>query len=247
MAPAGLLVWLCVLGSCSPVPNLEPHIAHFEIGELINQANLIVVGVVESDRVVRIFPETKDSIGLELRLARVGVEGVIEGQFRGDRLSFYYYYAPGGWNGPPPNTLTLGERDIFYLVKDGEVWRPPNDAYFSHTRLVSGKHSISLAKSKDQVREAIARLLLVPGEGTDLDAFLASLPRITGTAMGLVENTEVSRILQSLLANPSPEIRGRVCVVLADFPLNEKSCLAEVIRDVHALPEDRKRAQELMH
>ena len=56
----------------------------------------------------------------------------------------------------------------------------------------------------------------------------------------------VSQLLRTLLANPRPEIRGRACVVLAEFPLEEKGCLQTIVNGTQVLPEDRKRAQELM-
>lgn len=250
VARISLVVTLCGVASCSPVPNvpnLTPHVSYVEIREQIKQATLIVVGIVESEHVVRkVDNGRKDSGPFELRAVRIRLEGVVEGQFNNDRLTFYYYQVTGAWDGPEPNMVTPKERGVFYLVKDGGIWRAPTDAYSSHTRLVTGKHTISPALNKDQVYETVARLLLLPGQGTDLNGFLHSLHRNEAMASDLVGKTEVSQILQSLLTNPRPEIRGRACITLAEFPLNEKGCLSEVVRDVHSLPEDRRRAQELM-
>jgi hypothetical protein len=242
------LATLCGLASCSRVPSLTPHVSYVEIRHQIEQASLIVVGVVQSEHVVRTVDSgPKQDLGrLELRAVRLQVEGVLEGQFDGDHLTFYYYQVTAAWDGPEPNMITPGERGIFYLVKDGEIWRATTDAYASHTRLVTGKHSISLATSKDEVRKTIARLLLLPAEGTDLNGFLGSLHRDSALAMALVSKMEVSQMLQILLRNPNADIRGRACIALAEYPLKERSCLPDVIHDVRARPEDRKRAEELM-
>jgi hypothetical protein len=61
-----------------------------------------------------------------------------------------------------------------------------------------------------------------------------------------VPQTEVIRTLQDALKNSDAAIRGRACLLLAEFPLNQKGCVAEVAHDAQALPEDRKRAEELL-
>ena len=99
---------------------------------------------------------------------------------------------------------------------------------------------------KEQVREIISELLLLPGDGIDLNGFLGSLRRNEARAMALVGKTRVSHLLRPLLTNPRPEVRGRACIVLAEFPLQEKGCLQTIVNDTQVLPEDRKRAQELM-
>ena len=53
-------------------------------------------------------------------------------------------------------------------------------------------------------------------------------------------------MLQGFLTNPKAEIRGRACITLAEFPLNEKGCLPEILKDTGTLPKDRKRAEELI-
>ena len=52
--------------------------------------------------------------------------------------------------------------------------------------------------------------------------------------------------MERVRGSKNGEIRGRACITLAEFPLNERGCLAEVVKDIQALPEDRKRAEELM-
>src|SRR5690348_13193077 len=99
VAWSSLMTMLCGFASCSPVPNLTPRVAYIEIREQIKQATLIVVGVVESEHVVRTIASgpKEDSSPLELRTVRIRVEGVLEGQFNGERLTFYYYQVTGAW------------------------------------------------------------------------------------------------------------------------------------------------------
>jgi len=225
-------------------------VAYVEIPEQINQATLIVVGTVEDQRLVRTIADgAKRESALQLLAVRVRLEGVLEGSL--DKkyekpLTFYYYQTTGAWDGPAPNIITPGERGIFYLVEDGGVLRATTDAYASHTRLETGRHTVSPVTGKNQARESIGRLILLPGEGPDLAGYVASLGRNESLALALVGKSQVRQMLQDLLRNPSPAVRVRACITLAEFPLNERGCLAEVIRDVQTPSEDRKRAEELL-
>lgn len=233
--------------SCAHAPNLDPHVSYLEISEQIKKAQLIIVGVVENESNVRrlISGTHLETTPLELREVRIRVEGSLEGNLSRPDLSFYYYRVMGAWDGAEPNLLGVGERSIFYLVRDAGIWRSTTDGYLSHTRLLTGDHSNSPVIDNVPVQQTIARLLLVPSKGAELDGFLGSLRRTSALAMGLVGRAEVSHLLRDLLMNPSPEVRGHACIALAEFPLNEKGCLTKVVQDIHALPEDRKRAQEL--
>src|SRR5260370_38232648 len=125
-----LAVMLCGVAWCSPlpnVPNLTPHVSYVEMREQISQATLIIVGIVESEHVVRMVDSgPKDSDALELHKVRIRLEGVVEGQVNDERLTFYYYQVTGAWDGPEPNMITPKERGIFYLVQDSVVWRAPS-------------------------------------------------------------------------------------------------------------------------
>ena len=241
----GLLALILGLPSCTPVPNLEPKVEYVEIAKQINQASLIVVGIVKHEKVVR---AAKDPNSLELRQVTVLIEATLEGLFKEKQLTFYYFGEIGGWDGPPPNFITPGARCIFYLVKDGTVWRATTDAYLSHTRIFTGRHNIPNAGDKDQVRQTIARLMLLPGEGADLEGYPGgSVYQNKALAMRLVGKVDVSKLLRSLLENPNPTIRGRACIMLAQFPLNELSCLDQLLLDPQTSPTDRKDAEKLMH
>lgn len=248
------VVLLCFVGStglavsCSRAPKLDPHVSRLELEEQIKQATLIVVGVAEDERALPTAASElkEESMPLQLRAVSIRVEGVLKGRFDGKRLTFYYYQTTGAWDGPPINILSPEERGLFYLVNDGGLLRATNDVYLSHTRLVTGKHKVSPVTDTNQIHAAIARLLLVPGTGAEVAENLASWRRSEAVALDLVPQTQVIRIIQDALTNSDRAIRGRACLLLAEFPLNQKDCLPEVVHDAQVLPEDRKRAEELM-
>ncbi len=236
-----------LIGSCSHVPKLIPHVARTELKEQIRKATLVVVGHAESERAVRtLVSEPKEgSMPLQLRAVRIAVEGVLEGHFGSEQLTFYYYQTTGAWDGPPINIVGPG-RSIFYLVNDQGVLRATTDVYLSHTRLVTGKHNVLSVSGKEQVLSAIGRLLLEPGEGLKLEGSLNSWSHSVAVALSLIPQTQVVQILQKYLQSPNHEARGRVCILLAEFPLNEKGCLSGIISDPQILPEDRRLAQKLV-
>ena len=84
----GLLALILVPASCTPIPDLEPKVEYVEIAKQINQASLIVVGIVEREKVVR---AAKDPNSLELRQVTVLVEATLEGLFKEKQLTFYYF------------------------------------------------------------------------------------------------------------------------------------------------------------
>ena len=244
MRNLSIVAWSLASLSCSPsASKLAPYLQHLSVVERIERASLIVVGVVESERSMEWGWKTPD---VERRRVRIHVEGVVKGQFEGSQLDFEYYGLTGGWNGPSPNLLWSGKRALFYLVRDGPTFRATNDAYSSNTEIVTGKHDVRSSPSSAGVREAIARLFLVPGEGMDMEYYINSLYVERARALDVVSEAEVAGLMQVLLEHPNGRIRGRACILLAAPPLSRVSCLTRLIKDLGAAPEDRRLANEMM-
>jgi len=248
-ANAGLYLSLfLVSGSCTPALDLVPHPHPLSTIDRIARSSLIVVGVVQSEASAAWVHRKNNGSGMPLELRRVSlrVEGVIKGRYDGSRLQFVYFCATGPWDGPAPNLLAPGERAIFYLLSDGNILRATNDAYSSHTEIVTGKHRIQPAARDQEVREMIVRLLLLPGEDLDTNRYVASLYVEMAQALDLTDKLQVAYIFRTLLNNQSAPIRARACVLLAEPPLNQRDCLQDLVRDSKAPEVDRKRAQHLI-
>lgn len=185
-------------------------------------------------------------MSLELRRVTIRVEGLFKGKFDKTELSFLYYRSIGAWNGLPPNLLYVGERAVFYLVKDGGTLRATNDAYLSHTEVVTGKHSIQAVVDNEAVRGLIARVLLLPGEGLDIGGYLASLRVERAISLDVTSHSETVALLRILLGSSSGQVRARSCILLAEPPLHEQDCLPDVVRESGAALEDRQRAIEML-
>ena len=234
---------IAALTSCSPLPHLEVHPSQISIPEQIDRAKLIVMGVIEDDSPIRIY-KRENSV---LCAMRIRVEGVLEGQYNKEELTFYYYMPAGPYSSPPLNMPnTPGDRGVFYLVSEKGVLRATTDWYLSHTLLQTGRHDISPAINKAEIREKVASLLLVPGDEADYDGFLYRIDDNVFLALELVPHTRVIEILQSLVRHPDPEVRGKACLILAKPLFNENGCLPGLVNDTQAMIEDRRRAEELM-
>jgi len=241
------LLLILLLTGCSAAAELVPRPGRLEIVERINRADLVVVGVVEAEQTVRAGHrnETSESMPLQLMKVNIRVEGLIKGSYSAEQLAFLYFRATGAWDGPAPNLLAPGERDIFYLIREGDLLRATNDVYSSHTEVVTGRHNVQPEVSDARVRETITRLLLLPGDGLDVTRYVASLYIEASNAIDIVGKSRTADILRSLLRNSDSRIRGRACILLAEPPLNERGCLENLLRDAQISSEDRERATAL--
>ncbi len=237
-----LLTMVCVQTSCSRIPNLEVNFGNFiPLKEHIKKADLIVVGTLVAEHLVRIFGPQDNSY--ELREVSVSVEGVLRGNLSETHLSYYYYMPIGGWNGPAFNISTPGERAIFYLMNDTGVWRAVTDGYQSHIPIHTGKHEISAA-SRSKLNETIARLLLSPPEGGDLSEYLVHFGESCTSAFQLTGESETARVLQILRTHNYRNIRDLACIQLAAF--GERDCLAEALKNDQLPNEDRSLGEEYL-
>ena len=213
--------------SCTPAPTMILNRRRLSIGERIERASLVMIGVVASEtRVIERGIKSDDS--LELRRVNVDVESVLKGKLEDAQLSFVYFFETGSWTGHAPNLLVLGERCLFYLLRDGTVWRATNDVYSSHTEIATGRHRVNAVKSDEAVRQLVARVLIEPGDITNLKQYLDSLAVGAAQAFELIGAPATAEILGTLLENPNAQIRGRACALLAEPPFGNRDCLSSV-------------------
>ena len=208
--------------ACSPVASPIPLPEHLSIRERIDHADLIVVGILGSEAIIGPSRHDQD---LELRRVDVSVEGVIKGKVDGHRLSYLYYASLGSHTGHPHNLVYPGQRAIVYLRTEGTSLRATNDVYVSHTNLVTGRHNIHTVTDDEAAREQIVRLLLLPGKGADVSAYLSALDRITEAASGIVGDARTAEYLRRLLQFPDVRIQSRACILLSQPPLSDTRCL----------------------
>ena len=233
---------LCVLTSCSRVPNLEVNFGNFiPLKEHIKEADLIVVGTLATESLVRIIGP-KDG-GYELREVRVNLEAILKGNINEKHLSYYYYMPMGGWNGPAFNISTPGERAIFYLKNDANVWRAVTDGYQSHTPIYTGKHEISVV-SRSNLNKTIAQLLLSPSGDADLSEYIIHFRESCTEAFQLIGEYEEARVLQTLRHHHNRKIRDLACIHLAAF--GERDCLAGALTNDQLSKEDRRLGEEYL-
>ena len=241
---AALLVCGLFGAGCSGTPKLVPHPSRLELTDMIDRAELIVIGVVDGGSEAG---PVVTSDGMPMRLCRVSVqvENVLKGNAPLGELRFFFYNAEGAWDGPSFNVIEPRERAIFFLVRDGSVLRATNDVYLSHATVRAGRHP-GLPRSATPLKQTIAEALLIPGPGTETERYRGFLHSAKALSLGLVGRGETVALLESLLKNRNAQFRGGACIALAEFPIGERQCLPALIGDSEALPQDRVRAEELM-
>jgi hypothetical protein len=238
-----VLLFCTVIGaSCDTAPKLVPRPARLEFTEMIDKAELVVIGVVEGGSTVgRVVSQR----GLRLQLCRVKVriEKTLKGTEPSPQIVLFFYEAAGAWDGPAPSIISEHERAIFFLVHDGGVLRATNDMYLSHITVRTGRHP-ELPWPGVSLRQTIAKVLLTLGQEADIDRYTATLHSVKALAISLVGTRDTVALLQGLLGNADARVRSQACITLAEFPLEKKDCLPKLINDPEAPVEQRRQANE---
>jgi hypothetical protein len=170
---------------------------------LIAEAPYIVIGTIASNAMIghEVLPNTKSASSpqseaihrfripydrLQLFRVKVNVENVLRGTTKDQDVEIYYYTYVGPIGGPLGFGMRgyggrweIGDREIFYFKKIGNVFRMFCDFYDSCvTPVFSGAHPGFTIDSTRPPAESIVDLLLTRGEGgTDEGMVKAVLSR----------------------------------------------------------------------
>lgn len=239
-----LIIFLAAIDGCGATPRLTPEPVRLTVAEQVAKATVVVVGIAcDESRVGPVID--RDGFPISLRKVNVRVESVLAGVAPPGRLDFYYYAPEGAWDGLPFNIIGKEERSVYLLVTDGKVLRAVTDVYPSHIVVSTGRHP-GLPSSRSSLRETIAELLVLPGQGLNADSYGRSLHDGVYQAQALVGREESARLLRSVLSNSDIRLRGKACIALAEF-LDDKECASILMNDPDALPGDRQKAMRLSH
>ncbi len=206
--------------ACSRPPQLVPSVRQMGTQEFVRQASDIVIAQVTSIRATKHLaaePDERKSLD-RLVQADVVVENVLKGDVQGKDLTFYYYFPAYGFSLPSVNLLGPGERVIFFLKRDQNVYRSVNDVYASCIHLVTGSHP-GLSTGPDKpVEQAIAEACLLPGSKRDLDRQhwpyeIAHAARVAGHLIGPRKTID---LLNTLRSYPDYRVRTAACLAAAE-------------------------------
>ena len=143
---------------------------------------------------------------------RTSVENVIRGDVNTSTVEYSYWLSVGTKVGEWNHALE-GSRYIYFLRRDREGLRSVVDFWPSAIRVTTGRHT-SLPKDA-ALSEAIARILLLPGEFFD--------PREYNLSDGISKSTQLIgegaslKLVKTLVENDNPDVRKAACFELKRY------------------------------
>ena len=213
-----MLLAFLMFGGCSHGPRVA--YGHLTYSELIEQSPIVVVGLVEHKETY--WKERKrqgSENGLPIFWYHVEVRIEVENMLRGDLSASpvdYTYWVPAGAKSGEWNSPREGARYVHFLRREGAELRSVVDFWPSSIRVTTGRHG-----TLDQaggLPQAIARLLLQPGEDFDAERF--DIIQALGHASLLVGEPAALALVQ----RSDPRIRTQACEVFKGRPEADRLC-----------------------
>jgi len=214
-------------------------------------APIVIVGVVEENRIVRRHVEAAryPDVYLDLHKVRCRRENTLKGGLTGPEVEFYYF-ADGRYPSTPNPTYkrlfnaTPRSRYLFFLKWERGVLRSIGDVGEYSFLIATGAHEEVPTEYAD-IGRRLAEILLTPGVGADLDRL--------SEPMLLTETTDIAdswgsrpytvELLRRLLSHGYP-IRTAVCGRLVTGYYGQDDCLEAIASDANAPLEDRQAASQ---
>lgn len=205
-------------------------------GDRLRLVPIIVVARVEENRVVErhIHAVRYPKVYLDLHLVRCARENTLKGGVTGSELTFFYFADTyGQYQGAAPNPryrhLFAAEpefRYVFFLTREGKVLRSFGDVGDYSVLVSSGKHAESPGQKKD-LGEALAAILLTPGDGANLERMARQLFVDAQLADTWGYPLLTAKLLRNLFTLREP-IRSEACGELVRNYQGQSDCLSEL-------------------
>ena len=244
------------LGGCHRRPDLVDALGTAIDGEQLillvhdvrKLAPIIVVASVEKNEVVGKHVEAAHYQGvyLDLHAVRCKRENSLKGGLTGPELTFFYF-ADGRYPDSKPNPLHKrlfqadpGSRYLFFLTRDRGMLRSIGDVGDYSILVSTGSHPEGPAKDVD-IGTLISEILLVPGNGADLDLMAKKLVQYRWTTDDWGSRVLTVQLLRRLTALPEP-VRSQACGVLVGFYHGQDDCLQAMAEDASESPDNRQEA-----
>ena len=198
---------------------------------------VIVVGFVEENRIVvsRVAARRYKGVYLDLHEVRCKRENSLKGGLIEKEFTFAYF-SDGRYPEAQPNPLYKrsfkadpGERYLFFLTRDGDVLRSIGDVGEFSIPINSGRHVESRIEPGD-ISQLIAKILLAPGDGADLDRMAQTLPAASQAVESWGSRLIAAQLLRRLLVMGEP-LRSMACGVLVERFRGQIDCLEAIADD----------------
>ena len=186
----------------------------------VEKVPIILVGEVTGKSAPVAPPHRSQNADFYVQLwrAKVKVENVLQGEIDPGTVDiFYFWFWRPITGGQEPLNLPLGERDIFFLMKDGGHLRTICDAArnCSVMTILTGAHPNFRRAPGQSISQAITDILLTRGIGVNDKQMVEAVDR-QGSLQQFGEQPMV-RTLQSLVHKESPPVREAACESLREW------------------------------
>lgn len=205
--------------ACQTGPRLRPRVEGWADRQAWLDAPIILVGSVTAVRGLSETPLQVSDWPADVALERVQVrpERFLRGREGGAEVVFYRYgllrgQLPGD---VPTDSFQVGERRIFFLVRENGVLRTRVDIVASSFRVFSGTHPGPKSESPLGMSRSIAEILVLPGASFDEDGYVKSLGVQTDRTIPLLVGFKgTAQLLRIVIAYPNKRLAAEACIAL---------------------------------
>ncbi len=180
--------------------------------EMVAASQVIVVGRVRALNLVGSKIGAADDQGYRGPWQLVKIEAdndaVLKGDISAKTLEFFYYASLGPVMGDW-NDLQIGDRCVFFLIREDGRLRAVRDFWRSSIEVGTGRPTSPMAGSvkAGRVKERIATLLLTPGDGLEPKRLARGIFRAVPLADEWIGECPTTKLLQNLLKFPSSVVQ----------------------------------------
>lgn len=197
---------------------------------------IVIASVQENSIVVRHIGAARyPDVYLDLHRVRCKRENALKGDTAGPEL-WFFYFADGRYPDSKPNPrykrlfeALPGFRYLFFLTRERSVLRSIGDVGDYSILVSSGAHPQD-PMTDSNVGNSIAKILLSPGRGANLDQMAKGLLAYSSVVDDWASRLVAVQLLRNLTAFPEP-VGSQACGVLVAKYLAQDDCLQAILQN----------------
>lgn len=208
----------CVI-ACRTGPHLKPTAEGWANRQAWLNAPVILVGSVTAVQGLNEARLQASEWPADVTLERIQVrpERFLRGREDGAEVVFYRYgllrgQLPGD---VPIDSFHVGERRVFFLVRESGVLRTRVDIVASSFQVFSGAHPGPPSENPQEMPRSIAEILVLPGTSLDEDGYVKALGVQTDRTVPLLVGFKgTTQLLRTVIAHPNKRLAAEACIAL---------------------------------
>jgi len=158
-------------------------------------------------------------------------ERTFDGKDPGEVIAFYYFECAAGCESEGANAadhLTVGERSIFFLNREGSILRLVHDISASRILLGSTAGAPIPNRGESDHREAIAEVILLDEGGGSHAIGNAGMGAAASHSTMLLGSAPTLRALRAIVAGGPPEAKAAACITMLEQFYGQSWCVNQL-------------------